>query len=204
MPWPPGRTMTARWPAWRVRASPVLRGLVYALALEDLAEAALFRPAWEHTEGVDGCVSREVAPDAAYDAAATVALPRRRTASSRPLASQAAMAWCRRCGLRCGTGGRLVVAGRSRVPMLRGCRRQRQAGENRPGRPAAQVPRSLGPARHRASDCRSVCSSVSTLRSGWARRATSCAQAAISESESYSGSPPRPARPPRWHRSVHL
>ena len=25
------------------------QGLVYALALEDLAEAALFRPAWEHT-----------------------------------------------------------------------------------------------------------------------------------------------------------
>ncbi len=38
---------------------------------------ALFRPAWEHTEGVDGYVSLEVPPDVAYDAAATVALARR-------------------------------------------------------------------------------------------------------------------------------
>ena len=52
--------------------------LVYALALEDLTEAAaLFRPEWEHTEGVDGYVSLEVPPDVAYDAAATVALARR-------------------------------------------------------------------------------------------------------------------------------
>src|SRR6201984_1018409 len=52
--------------------------LVYGLALEDLAEAAtLFRPQWEHTEGVDGYVSLEVPPDVAYDAAATVALARR-------------------------------------------------------------------------------------------------------------------------------
>ena len=52
--------------------------LVYALALEDLAEAAaLFRPAWEQTEGVDGYVSLEVPPDAAYDAGATVAFARR-------------------------------------------------------------------------------------------------------------------------------
>ena len=52
--------------------------LVYALALEDLAEAAaLFRPEWEHTGGVDGYVSLEVPPDVAYDAAATVALARR-------------------------------------------------------------------------------------------------------------------------------
>ena len=52
--------------------------LVYALALEDLAEAAaLFRPAWERTEGVDGYVSLEVPPDVAYDAAATIALARR-------------------------------------------------------------------------------------------------------------------------------
>ena len=52
--------------------------LVYALALEDLAEAAaLFRPAWEQTEGVDGYVSLEVPPDVAYDAAATVAFARR-------------------------------------------------------------------------------------------------------------------------------
>src|SRR5260370_22380278 len=52
--------------------------LVYALALEDLTEAAaLFRPRWEQTEGVDGYVSLEVPPDVAYDAAATVALARR-------------------------------------------------------------------------------------------------------------------------------
>src|ERR1700759_4938518 len=52
--------------------------LVYALALKDLAEAAaLFRPAWEQTEGVDGYVSLEVPPDVAYDAAATVPLARR-------------------------------------------------------------------------------------------------------------------------------
>ena len=52
--------------------------LVYALALEDLTEAAaLFRPEWEHTGGVDGYVSLEVPPDVAYDAAATVALARR-------------------------------------------------------------------------------------------------------------------------------
>ena len=52
--------------------------LVYALALEDLAEAAsLFRPEWERTAGVDGYVSLEVPPDVAYDAAATVALARR-------------------------------------------------------------------------------------------------------------------------------
>jgi transaldolase len=52
--------------------------LVYALALEDLAEAAaLFRPEWERTAGVDGYVSLEVPPDVAYDAAATIKLARR-------------------------------------------------------------------------------------------------------------------------------
>jgi transaldolase len=52
--------------------------LVYALALEDLAEAAgLFRPEWDKTAGVDGYVSLEVPPDVAYDAAATVDLARR-------------------------------------------------------------------------------------------------------------------------------
>lgn len=51
--------------------------LVYALALEDLVEAAaLFRPAWEATSGLDGYVSVEVPPDLAYDAAATVELAR--------------------------------------------------------------------------------------------------------------------------------
>ena len=52
--------------------------LVYGLALEDLAEAAaLFRPEWERTAGVDGYVSLEVPPDVAYDARATIALARR-------------------------------------------------------------------------------------------------------------------------------
>jgi transaldolase len=52
--------------------------LVYGLALEDLAEAAvLFRPEWERTGGVDGYVSLEVPPDVAYDATATIALARR-------------------------------------------------------------------------------------------------------------------------------
>jgi transaldolase len=51
--------------------------LVYALALEDLAEAAaLFRPEWERTSGADGYVSLEVPPDVAYDATATIALAR--------------------------------------------------------------------------------------------------------------------------------
>src|SRR5215469_1864627 len=54
------------------------QGLVYALALEDLAEAAaLFRPEWERTAGADGYVSLEVPPDVAYDAPATIALARR-------------------------------------------------------------------------------------------------------------------------------
>jgi Transaldolase/Fructose-6-phosphate aldolase len=70
--------------------------LVYALALEDLAEeAALFRPEWERTAGVDGYVSLEVPPDVAYDAPATAALARRlrpprpaaRRGSSPPLAA---------------------------------------------------------------------------------------------------------------------
>jgi transaldolase len=51
--------------------------LVYALALEDLAEAAaLFRPEWEHTKDVDGYVSLEVPPDVAYDAAEQAHSPR--------------------------------------------------------------------------------------------------------------------------------
>ncbi len=58
--------------------------LVYAAALEDLAEAAdLFRSAWERTEGGDGYVSLEVPPDLAYDAGATVALARRLHAEAR-------------------------------------------------------------------------------------------------------------------------
>ncbi len=52
--------------------------LVYAVVLEDLgAAAALLRPIWERTSGVDGYVSIEVPPDLAYDAAATVTLARR-------------------------------------------------------------------------------------------------------------------------------
>jgi transaldolase len=54
---------------------PDAQDLVYALALEDLAEAAaLFRPEWERTSGGDGYVSLEVPPDVAYDATATIAL----------------------------------------------------------------------------------------------------------------------------------
>ena len=60
--------MTARWPAWRGD------GVTDA---QDLAEAAaLFRPEWEHTEGVDGYVSLEVPPDVAYDAAEQAHSPR--------------------------------------------------------------------------------------------------------------------------------
>jgi len=52
--------------------------LVYAIAFEDLgAAAALFRPAWDATDGIDGYVSVEVPPDLAYDAPATAALARR-------------------------------------------------------------------------------------------------------------------------------
>lgn len=52
--------------------------LVYAVALEDLSEAAkLFRPAWERSQGADGFVSVEVPPDLAFDATGTVALAKR-------------------------------------------------------------------------------------------------------------------------------
>ncbi len=58
--------------------------LVYALALEDLAEAAsLFRPAWVETAGSDGYVSLEVPPDAAYDTTATIELTRHLHAEAR-------------------------------------------------------------------------------------------------------------------------
>ena len=86
--------------------------LVYALALEDLTEAAaLFRPEWEQTEGVDGYVSLEVPPDVAYDAAATVAFARRARSSLRapPAGSSRAtrvrgssLAWPRICSPRTG------------------------------------------------------------------------------------------------------
>jgi transaldolase len=52
--------------------------LVYAVALEDLAEAAaLLRPTWDATGGDDGYVSVEVPPDLAYDAVGTAAFARR-------------------------------------------------------------------------------------------------------------------------------
>jgi transaldolase len=52
--------------------------LVYAVALEDLTEAAdLFRPAWEASAGVDGYVSLEVPPGLAYDAEQSVEVARR-------------------------------------------------------------------------------------------------------------------------------
>jgi transaldolase len=48
--------------------------LFFELALEDLTRAAaLFRPVYERTEGVDGWVSLEVSPLLAYDAASTLA-----------------------------------------------------------------------------------------------------------------------------------
>ncbi len=52
--------------------------LVYAVALEDLTEAAaLLRPIWEASGGDDGYVSVEVPPGLAYDAARTAAFARR-------------------------------------------------------------------------------------------------------------------------------
>src|SRR5271156_1389438 len=48
--------------------------LFFELALEDLTRAAaLFRPAYDRTEGVDGWVSLEVSPLLAYDTASTLA-----------------------------------------------------------------------------------------------------------------------------------
>jgi Transaldolase/Fructose-6-phosphate aldolase len=52
--------------------------LVYAVAMEDLTEAAdLLRPAWEATGGADGYVSVEVPPGLAYDAQQSIELARR-------------------------------------------------------------------------------------------------------------------------------
>ena len=52
--------------------------LVYAAAMEDLTAAAdLFRPAWEHSHGIDGFVSVEVPPGLAYDTEASVEAARR-------------------------------------------------------------------------------------------------------------------------------
>jgi transaldolase len=49
-------------------------GLFFELALEDLTQAAaLFRPIWEKTNGVDGWVSLEVSPLLAHDTASTLA-----------------------------------------------------------------------------------------------------------------------------------
>ena len=48
------------------------------LAVQDIRQAAdIFRPVWEATQGVDGYVSLEVAPDLAYDTAGTLADARR-------------------------------------------------------------------------------------------------------------------------------
>jgi transaldolase len=48
--------------------------LFFELALEDLTEAAdLFRPVYDRTSGVDGCVSLEVSPLLAHDTKLTVA-----------------------------------------------------------------------------------------------------------------------------------
>jgi transaldolase len=49
-------------------------GLFFELALEDLTRAAaLFRPVYDRTEGVDGWVSLEVSPVLAYDTSSTLA-----------------------------------------------------------------------------------------------------------------------------------
>jgi transaldolase len=48
--------------------------LFFELALEDLTQAAdLFRPVYEHTNGIDGWVSLEVSPLLAHDTASTLA-----------------------------------------------------------------------------------------------------------------------------------
>lgn len=48
--------------------------LFFELAISDLTKAAaLFRPTWDATEGVDGWVSLEVSPTLAHDTASTVA-----------------------------------------------------------------------------------------------------------------------------------
>ena len=48
--------------------------LFYELALEDIGRAAdLFRPVYDHTDGVDGWVSLEVSPLLAHDTASTLA-----------------------------------------------------------------------------------------------------------------------------------
>jgi transaldolase len=48
--------------------------LFFELALEDLTRAAaLFRPVWDHTSGVDGWVSLEVSPLLVHDTARTIA-----------------------------------------------------------------------------------------------------------------------------------
>lgn len=49
--------------------------LFFDLALEDITRAAkLFRPVYDRTAGVDGCVSLEVSPLLAYDTAGTLAV----------------------------------------------------------------------------------------------------------------------------------
>jgi transaldolase len=51
--------------------------LFFDLALEDITRAAkLFRPVYDRTAGVDGCVSLEVSPLLAYDTAGTLAAAR--------------------------------------------------------------------------------------------------------------------------------
>src|SRR6266550_9378909 len=48
--------------------------LFFELALEDITRAAaLFRPVYDQTDGVDGWVSLEVSPLLAYDTASTLA-----------------------------------------------------------------------------------------------------------------------------------
>src|SRR5579884_1783760 len=61
----------------RMKQGKSAEAMFFDLALEDLtAAAALFRPVYERTDGVDGFVSLEVSPLLAYDTASTIAAAR--------------------------------------------------------------------------------------------------------------------------------
>src|SRR5580698_5483169 len=73
------KNSTAYDPAIREKVSKGKSGetLFFELALEDLTRAAaLFRPVYDRTEGVDGWVSLEVSPLLAYDTPSTLAAAR--------------------------------------------------------------------------------------------------------------------------------
>lgn len=74
MPWRPATTTTLRCVTASARGSRTLR---ISCTRSPSRTSALFRPAWEATDGIDGYVSVEVPPDFAHDAPVTVALARR-------------------------------------------------------------------------------------------------------------------------------